>query len=152
MNLLDILHPECIKVPLASVDKKGVIHELVDLLADKGKVSDAQTLKDAVWNREQIRSTGIGLGLGIPHGKSAGVAGLAIAIGKPASPLDFQAIDNKPVQLVFMLASAPDRNSDHIQALARISRIMLMNDFRERIYAATSANEIYDLIKDQEPR
>src|SRR5690349_17721560 len=100
MNLLYILTPQCIKAPLASGDKKGVIDELIDLLASLGKVSDAAALKEAVWTREQTRTTGIGHGLAIPHGKCAGMASLAMAIGKPARPMEFQAVDRQPVQLV----------------------------------------------------
>ena len=73
-----------------------------------------------------------------------------MAIGKPREPIDFEAIDNQPVQLVVLLASPPDRTSDHIQALARISRLMTMEEFRSRIYAADSAEEIWDLLQSQE--
>src|SRR5215831_4302607 len=124
MNLLEILTPESIRAPLAATEKKGVIDELVDVLASVGKVTDAKALKEAVWTREQTRTTGIGHGLAIPHGKAAGMGSLAMAIGKPARPMDFQAIDGQPVRLVVLLASPPDRTSDHIQALARISRLM----------------------------
>lgn len=150
MNLLDILSPDCIKAPLVSGEKKGVIDELVDLLAAAKKVADAGALKEAVWTREQTRTTGIGHGLAIPHGKCAGMTSLAMAIGKPATPMDFQAIDGQPVRLVVLLASPPDRTSDHIQALARISRLMTMDDFREKIYAAETSQQIYDLLKGQE--
>jgi fructose-specific phosphotransferase system IIA component len=152
MNLLDILTPECIKAPLVSDEKKGVIDELVSLLADAKKVGDAAALREAVWTREQTRTTGIGHGLAIPHGKSPGMSSLAMAIGRPAKPMDFQAIDGQPVRLVVLLASPPDRTSDHIQALARISRLMTMDEFRNRIYAAESAGEIYELLKSQEAR
>jgi fructose-specific phosphotransferase system IIA component len=150
MNLLDILTPECIRAPLASGDKKGVIDELVDLLAACSRVADAAALKEAVWTREQTRTTGIGHGLAIPHGKSPGMSTLAMAIGKPAKPMDFQAIDAQPVKLVVLLASPPDRTSDHIQALARISRLMTMDDFRNKIYSAVTASEIYELLRSQE--
>jgi mannitol/fructose-specific phosphotransferase system IIA component (Ntr-type) len=75
---------------------------------------------------------------------------LAMAIGKPAEPLDFEAIDGLPVSLVVLLASPPDRTSDHIQALARVSRLMTMEEFRERIYAAESAEEIWELLQAEE--
>lgn len=150
MNLLDILKPECVRAPLIATDKRGVINELIDMLAATGKVSDAASLKDAVWSREQTRTTGIGHSLAIPHGKCTGVTGLAMAIGKPAQPIEFQAIDGKPVKLIILLASPPDKTSDHIQALARVSRLMMMEDFREQIYAATTSQQIYDLIKGQE--
>lgn len=150
MNLLDILTADCIRAPLQAVNKRGAIDELVDLLAAARRVGDAKTLKDAVWTREQTRTTGIGHGLAIPHGKAAGMAGLSMAIGKPAQPMDFEAIDGQPVKLIVLLASPPDRTSDHIQALARISRLMTMDDFREKIYRATSAQEIYEHLKSQE--
>jgi fructose-specific phosphotransferase system IIA component len=150
MRLLDILSVDCIKVPLAATDKQGVINELVDMLAASGRVKAPAALKDAVWTREQTRTTGIGHGLAIPHGKSPGVENLAIAIGKPASPMEFGAIDGKPVKLIILLASPPDRTSDHIQALAHISRLMSMEELRQRIYTAASAQEVYDLFKSQE--
>lgn len=150
MNLLDILTVDCIRAPLAATTKRGAIDELVDVLAGLGRVSDAQTLKDAVWTREQMRTTGIGAGLAIPHGKCAGMPGLAMAIGKPAKPMDFEAIDGQPVKLIVLLASPPDHTSYHIQALARVSRLMTMEQFREQIYAATTASEIFELLRSQE--
>lgn len=150
MNLLDILTIDCIRAPLKAMDKRGVIDELVGVLAGIGRVADPKALRDAVWTREQTRTTGIGHGLAIPHGKCAGMSGLAMAIGKPLQPLEFEAIDGQPVRLVVLLASPPDRTSDHIQALARISRLMTMDDFRERIYAATTAAEVFELMKAHE--
>ncbi len=149
MNLIDILNPECICSPLHATDKQGVINELVDVLAGCGQVSDADSLKDAVWTREQTRTTGIGHGLAIPHGKCASMKGLAIAIGKPAEPIDFEAIDSQPVELVVLLASPPDKTSDHIQALAHISRLMNDTAFREEIYKTDAPEKIYELIKAQ---
>jgi len=150
MTLLDILTPACIKAPLLATDKKGVIEELVDVLAGAGRVDDPDALKEAVWTREQTRTTGIGHGLAIPHGKSAGIHNLAMAIGKPAQPIDFASIDQKPVQLVVLLASPLDKTSDHIQALARVSRLMTREDFRERIYQAMTSDDIYELLQEQE--
>lgn len=150
MNLLDILSPDCVRAPLAATDKKSAIDELVDLLAVSGKVSDAKKLKDAVWSREQTRTTGIGQGLAIPHGKSDCVRTLAMAIGKPKAPIEFASIDHQPVRLIVLLASPPDRTAEHIQALARISRLMTMEDFRERVYGATTSEELFELFQSQE--
>lgn len=150
MQLSEILSVECVRSPLTGTEKQAVIAELVAVLADAGKVSDPDGLKEAVWTREQTRTTGIGHGLAIPHGKNAGMKGLAMAIGKPAEPLDFEAIDNQPVRLVVLLASPPDRTSDHIQALARVSRLMSSEAFREKIYAAETSEEIFDLVVEQD--
>lgn len=151
MKLLDILTIECIRAPLAARDKKGAIDELVDVLHAAGRVADPTGLKEAVWTRERTRTTGIGHGLAIPHGKAAGLSALAMAIGKPAAPMDFEAIDGQPVRLIVLLASPPDRTSDHIQALARVSRLMTMDEFREKIYAAQSPQAIYELLRSHEP-
>lgn len=150
MNLLAIVTPECIKSPLEATDKKGVIDELVDLLAAAGKVNDPPTLKDSVWSREQARTTGIGHGLAIPHGKSDSVNELAMAIGRPAEPIDFAAIDGRPVRLIVLLASPTTHTSEHIQALARISKLMMQEEFRERLYNAQSGEELYDALHEHE--
>ncbi len=150
MNLLDILQPEAVIAPMQAGSKRDAIDELVDTLAGIGTVSDPESLKTAVWTREQTRTTGIGHGLAIPHGKCAGLSGLAMAVGRPAEPMEFEAIDGQPVKLIVLLASPPDQTSDHIQALARISRLMNAEAFRESIYGAGSAGEIYELIRGQE--
>lgn len=147
MKLLDLLSIECVKAPLESTTKQGVIDELVDLLAGQDRVRDAAVLKEAVWTREQTRTTGIGHGLAIPHGKCEGMSELSIAIGKPNPPMDFEAIDGQPVSLVVLLASPPDRTSDHIQALALISRLISVEEFREQIYSASTAKKIFELLK-----
>lgn len=150
MNVSEILSVGCIKVPLAATEKRAAIDELVDVLASQGKISDAAGLKDAVWIRENTRTTGIGHALAIPHGKSAGIQGLCIAVGKPAQPIDFNSIDGKPVRLIVLLASPLDKTNDHIQALAKVSRLMASEDFRNRIYSASSPEQILDLLQQQE--
>lgn len=150
MKLLDYLSPSCIKVPLEATNKQAAIEELVDLLAKAGRVQSGPVLNEAVWKREMIRTTGIGGGLAIPHGKCTGVDSLAIAMGKPASPMDFASIDGKPVRLIILLASPPDKTSDHIQALASISKLMSMEEFRQRVYLASTSDEVYELFKAQE--
>lgn len=150
MNLSEIVSPACIRVPLTARDKRAAIDELVDGLAHAGKVTDPAALKAAVWARESTRTTGIGHSLAIPHGKSEGIPNLTMAIGKPAEPIDFASIDGKPVRLIVLLASPLDRTNDHIQALAKISRLMNSDEFRNKVYAAGSAQEVYDLLVRQE--
>jgi fructose-specific phosphotransferase system IIA component len=149
MNLMDILDPACIIAPLVSTEKQGVINELIDCLGEAGQVSDLDSLKEAVWTREQTRTTGIGHGLAIPHGKCVSLKQQSLAIGKPANPIDFEAIDTQPVQLVVLLASPPDKTKDHIEALAHISRLISDVAFREEIYNASSSEEIFELVSRQ---
>lgn len=152
MRLTDILQPDCVRVPLQAATKQGVIFELVDLLSEKVGIGSAQQLKDAVWQRESTRTTGIGHGIAIPHGKSAGCPRLAMAIGLTQQPLEFGAIDGKPVSLIILLASPPDQTGPHIQALARISRMLTDDRFRASIKQATSAEIVYKLITDHETK
>jgi len=150
MNILDILSPEAIKVPLSATHKQAAIDELIDLLAARGIVTDAPSLKRAVWEREQQRSTGIGEGLAIPHGKSSSARALTMAIGKPAQPLEFGSIDRKPVQMIILLVSPADRIAEHIQALGRVSKLMTNVQFRTSCYAATGADQLYGLFRSAE--
>jgi mannitol/fructose-specific phosphotransferase system IIA component (Ntr-type) len=150
MRILDILSPSTVKVPLAATEKHPVIDELVDLLAANGLCPDPASVKRAVWERESQRSTGIGEGLAIPHGKCGGTQGLVMAMGKPATPIEFGSIDKKPVQLVILLVSPPEKKDEHIQALGKISKIMTSPEFRQRAYAAQTATELYGLFREAE--
>ena len=107
-------------------------------------------LKKVVWEREVQRTTGIGEGLAIPHGKSNSSKNLVIAVGRPNEPLEFGAIDNKPVRLIVLLASPPDKTSDHIQALGKISRLMADPKFRMAAYTAPNAEAMYQLFEKAE--
>ena len=150
MRLTDILKPTNIKLPLESTVKAAAIGELVTLLAANGEISDPKKVLDSVLEREATRTTGIGNGLAIPHGKCAGTDHLVMAIGRPGTPIDFQAIDGRPVNLIWLLASPPDKTGPHIHALARISRLMTMDKFRTALAAAKSSQEIFDIIVQQE--
>jgi len=146
MKLTELLSRSCVRVPLQAGDKTGAITELVGLLADNGRFADRAAVLKAVLEREQTRSTGIGYGLAVPHGKSAACPELAIAMGKPAAPIEFGSIDGRPVNFIVLLASPPERTGPHIQALARVSRLMLGEDFRKDVAAAATADELYDTI------
>ncbi len=145
MRLADLLNPNAVRTPLAVGDKQAAINELVDAIAACGGCTDSDEVKRAVWERESQRSTGIGEGLAIPHGKCPSVQSLALAIGKPARPMEFGSIDKKPVQLIVLLLSRPEKKDEHIQALGKISKIMSSPQFRIHAYNATTPAELYDL-------
>jgi fructose-specific phosphotransferase system IIA component len=150
MRLTEILKPQNIKVPLVSTGKSDAIGELVQLLADNHEVNDAKKVLDAVLEREATRTTGIGNGLAIPHGKCTGTDKLVMAIGRPTQPIDFQAIDGRPVNLIWLLTSPPDKTGPHIHALARISRLMTIDRFRQSLNEAQTPQDIFDAIVKQE--
>jgi len=150
MRLTEILKPANIKIPLESKTKSEAIAELVNVLAAAGDVSDPKKVLDAVLEREQTRTTGIGNGLAIPHGKCSGTKDLVMAIGRAATPIDFQSIDGRPVSIIWMLASPPDKTGPHIHALARISRLMTLDKFRAQLLQAKTPQEAFDIIVAQE--
>jgi mannitol/fructose-specific phosphotransferase system IIA component (Ntr-type) len=150
MRLTDILKPQDIKVPLVAKTKGEAIAELVNLLADNKEVTDPKKVLESVLDREATRTTGIGNGLAIPHGKCNGTTNLVMAIGKAATPIDFQSIDGRPVSLIWLLSSPPDKTGPHIHALARISRLMTIERFRQALAQAQDAKQIYDAIVQQE--
>lgn len=148
MKLSELLTRSCVKVPLRAADKRAAIAELVDLLDETGRIHDRNGLLEAVLAREEARSTGIGYGLAVPHGKSSACDRLVLAVGKPAAPMEFAAIDGRPVNVIVLLASPPDPSGPHIQALARISRLMLQESFRKAVLDAATADELYRIITD----
>src|SRR6187455_2816368 len=150
MRLSELLKPANIKLPLEGKTKSECISELVNLLAENKEIQNPKAVLDSVLDREATRTTGIGNGLAIPHGKCAGTDHLVMAIGRPATPIDFQAIDGRPVNLIWLLSSPPDKTGPHIHALARISRLMTIDRFRHALTLAKTPQEIFDSIVAQE--
>jgi len=150
MILTQILQPACVKVPLEGSDKEAVITELVDLLDSQGLLLDKDVVLDAVLMREKTRSTGIGAGLAIPHGKCKGVKELVMALGIARPGIDFDSVDGKPVSIVVLLVSPENQTGPHIQALARISRIMIDEQIKQQFIDAESSEQLYRLISSLE--
>ena len=104
----------------------------------------------AVWEREQVRTTGIGNGLALPHGKTAGVSDLVMALGKPAMPIDFDSVDRKNATVVVLLASPLDKTGPHIRALAWISRLLTIESFRHALEMARDGQTVMNAIEQHE--
>jgi fructose-specific phosphotransferase system IIA component len=150
MLLTQILKPSCVKAPLAGTDKESIIEELINLLHENKMLTDKADVLDAVLAREMTRSTGIGSGIAIPHGKCKGVNDLVMAVGITPKEIEFDSIDGKGVKIIVLLVSPLGKTGPHIQALARISRLMLDEDLREGLTKCKSAAEVYHLIKEKE--
>lgn len=147
MKITEILDKRCLCVPLAADEKYAAITELVHVLHQAGRIDDYEPVLEAILSRERTRSTGIGKGLAVPHGKSASCSSLAMAIGKPRQPLEFDSVDGKPCDLIVLLASPVDRTGPHIQALAGISRLWLDEDFRRSAISADTADALYAAVE-----
>ncbi|MCH8193480.1 MAG: PTS sugar transporter subunit IIA [Planctomycetes bacterium] len=138
------------RVPLNSNDKNAAITELLDVLDDNGLLEDRAVVSDAVFTREQTRSTGIGSGIAIPHGKCDAVKNLVMAIGIAHTPIDFESIDGRPVTTIILLISPTDQTGAHIQALAGISRLMLDEQFKQAFEQSENSDQAYNLLRDKE--
>ena len=128
--------------------RDDAINEAGQLLVATGAVQPAYI--DSMYEREKSVSTYVGNSLAIPHGKTPAAHGLCLAVGRLATPIEYDSIDRKPVKLVVLLVSPPERTSDHIQALGRISRLMTNPSFREQVYAASDAGQLLELFRTAE--
>ena len=146
MQLTDMLDVKCIKIPLNATEKDQAITELIDLLNEANLLNHRQTVFKAVMERESVRSTGIGQAFAIPHAKCSAVDRLVMAVGKTKEPIDFESIDNQPIDLIVLLVSPLDQTGLHVKTIARISRLMTDPKIRQQINNSSSPEQIYQLI------
>lgn len=121
MQLSDFLDFEAIKTALPGGSKKALLQQLANLAGQRLEL-DPGAILSSVSEREQLGSTGFGHGVAIPHGKVGGLKRIYCLFARLAEPLDYKAIDARPVDLVFLLLSPPDAGAEHLKALAAISR------------------------------
>lgn len=150
MKVTDILKKEFIISDLKGSQKDEVINELLTLFVNDKRISDIEKVRESVLERERIMSTGVGKGFAIPHGKTSAISEIIAAFGKTTLPVEYQSLDNKPVNLVFLLVGKDNLVSTHIKLLSRISRMMSKDDFREQLLNASSSEEIFELFKKEE--
>lgn len=152
MKIHELLSPEVIRIPLQSTEKHGIIAELIDILFSANQLKDKNVALEAVLEREKIMSTGIGEGVAIPHAKTPAVDKLVAAFGITKENVDFQAIDEKPVRLVFLLVGPIDPTGPHLQALSRISRLMHQSELRQKLIGARTSQEVLTAIAQEEQK
>jgi len=150
MKICDLLNEKLVIPSLKNKEKQGIIEELINLFQGDERVLDLATVKNAVLEREKILSTGVGKGFAIPHAKSNGVKEIIVAFGKTSEPVNFDALDGKPVRLVFLLVAKEDMVAEHIRLLSRISRMMNKESFREALLEANTSEEILKIICEEE--
>jgi PTS system nitrogen regulatory IIA component len=147
MNILDFLDPKNINIELKATDKKGVLEELSLPVSKITKIEHKQ-LVTVLIERERLGSTGIGNGIGIPHGKLKNLPTLVLGVGLSRKGVNFDAMDKKPTHIFFLLLT-PDNSTDlHLKLLARISKILKETSFKEKLMAATDKDEVIRLIQD----
>ncbi len=149
MALIDLVVPEVIKVPLESTDKPGVLRELVGVLQKAGRIQDFEAVLRAVQEREYKQSTGLEEGIAVPHGKTAAVSSLQLAIGIAPQGVDFDSLDGKPAKLFFLLVGSPDQSGPHVQALADVARLARSKVFCRALIDAENVQRVVELIKSE---
>lgn len=150
MRICDILRKDKIIPSMNAKFKNDAINELINLFKDDERVKDVESMRDSVHDREKIMSTGVGKGFAIPHAKSNSVTDIIAAFGKSDEPIDFQALDGQPVNLIFLLVGKENLVGPHIKLLSRISRMMNKEEFRESLSKAKTSDEIFDLFENEE--
>jgi fructose-specific phosphotransferase system IIA component len=150
VQLTELLSPERIKIPLASSTKDEILGELVEVVGRNAAVRDLDEVLRAVREREDVLSTGIGSGVAIPHGKSAGINELTLVAGVRPEGVDFEALDGKPVSLFFLLVGPESAAGQHVKALSRISRLLRRDSFRVRLMQAPTSEAFYSIIAEAE--
>lgn len=150
MNIFSLLNPQTVLPNLEADSKVDVLEKLVSSLEEQVSNGELEKIREAVFEREKIMSTGVGKGLAIPHGKAAGIEQTYAAFAMLQNPVDYEAIDDEPVNMVFLLVGPQASNSLHIKMLSRISRLMNNSEFRSRLRECSTAEEIIEQFKDQE--
>lgn len=150
MNIFSLLDTQTVLPNLEANNKAEILEKLVSTLQGQVSQEEVQKILEAVKERENIMSTGVGKGLAIPHAKTAVIEQTYAAFAVLKEPVEYNAVDNKPVSMVFLLVGPQSSNSLHIKMLSRISRLMNDSNFRNRLNECTTAEEIIEQFKKEE--
>ena len=150
MKIFDLLAPERIMPDLQATNKRGVLEELSKTLIEGSNGLSLQTVMEVLLDRERLGSTGIGDNIAIPHGKIAQLTELKLSFGRSVKGVDFDSMDGKPSHLFFLLLAPADSAGLHLKALAKISRMLMSQSFRENLMKAAGVEDIYRLIAERD--
>lgn len=150
LEIHDLLTPDTVQVELPGTSKEEVLRNLIELLEDHPAVVDIEQVRNAILERETMMSTGVGKELALPHAKTSAVRESVAAFAVTREPVDFGAIDNAPVRLIFLLVGTEVAKSEHIKILSRVSRLMNRDPFRARLREATSEEDVIAVFRDGE--
>ena len=150
MKISELLKPSLIKLDLESESKDELFEEMVEIFVSNGLISDREKALDVLEEREEKMSTGVGNGLGIPHGKLPEAKSSLLALGVSRNGIDYEALDEQPVYIVVTIFAQVNDPGQHIEILAEISRLFSLPGFADRIRGAQSAEEVISLIQAEE--
>jgi PTS system nitrogen regulatory IIA component len=147
----DLLSPETVLSHVFAANKKTLFQQLAAAVADHHGL-DPREVADRLAERERLGSTGFGGAIAIPHAKIRGLDGIVGVFARLDQPIEFDAVDDMPVDLVFMLLSPPDAGADHLKTLARVSRALRDQNFVAKLRGAGSPDALYALLTADEAR
>ncbi|MBO1264437.1 PTS sugar transporter subunit IIA [Proteiniclasticum sp. SCR006] len=147
MTTKDMFSRERVTFNLKSESKKEVIDELIDILIADGKVNDKEAFRAAVLHREEEFSTGIGMGIAIPHGKSDAVNEASIVFGRSDAGIDYESMDDLPAHLFFLIAVPMESSDLHLRALSEISRNLMHKEMRDQLMSCQTYEEFINAFK-----
>ena len=150
LSIVDLLRPEAVRVRVPGGEKDAVLDTVIDLIDGAPAVTDLDRVRRDVHAREEQMSTGVGMGLALPHARSAAVTDTVAAFAVTDAPVDFGAHDGQPVRLLVLLVGPEDERSRHIRLLGRVSRLMNREAFRARLLEAATPDEALALFRDAE--
>ncbi len=150
MYLHELLDKDSIAMSLRSRTKDEVLEEMVDLLDRTGKIKSKDAVLKGIVDRERIMTTGIGNGVAVPHCKTSAVDRLVAALGISRDGIDFQAPDNEPARLLFILVAEENNPGPHVRALARLAKLLSSKGAREDLLAAKSPEGLLRVIQERE--
>ena len=150
MKISDLLIKDRINLDVQSSDKTGIIRELAKLHESTGVLNDYEGYVNALMAREAQSSTGIGEGIAIPHAKTEFVKEPALAMGRKKEGIEYDSLDGEPATLFFMIAAPDGANNTHIETLARLSQLLLDDDFKAALENVATADEVVDIINKAE--
>lgn len=146
MKIIDVLQKEAILIDLKAKDKRGVIVEMGAPAARLSGIAEEEIVQ-VLMDRERLGSTGIGDGVGIPHGKLKTLNSLVVGFGISRKGIDFESIDNRPTHIFFLLLTPENSTGLHLKLLARISRVLKSKPVRDQLLGAADADELYSIIQ-----
>jgi len=149
MKILDVLVKETVIHDLKATDKKGILEELGTPVARMAGITPEDLVR-VLMDRERLGSTGIGGGIGIPHGKIRGLESLALGFGLSKKGVDFESMDGRPTHIFFLLVTPEDSTGLHLKLLARISRILKNEPFKKKLLSASDSDEILSIIAEED--
>lgn len=149
VDISELLHPNGVIPGLRTGSKKAALEELAERAAEITGLP-ARAIFDVLLERERLGSTGVGHGIAIPHGKLPGLDRLHMLFARAETPLNFDAVDEQPVDLICVLLAPEGAGADHLKALARVSRLLRDRSICEKLRGATSADALYALLTENE--